>query len=286
MTETIKSKRFVLNVRNELFDLSQRTYIMGILNVTPDSFFDGGKFFNVDEAVERGVKMAEEGADIIDIGGESTRPGSESISLEEELSRVIPVIEGLSKEIEVPISIDAYKSIVVKKALDSGASMINDISALRFDPEMKKIAAQYKVPIVLMHIKGTPKNMQENPYYDDVMKEISFYLKESITIAKDSGIEEDKIIIDPGIGFGKRLEDNLDILKNLSMLKSLGKPILVGPSRKSFIGKVLDLPPEERLEGSLGALAVAILNGANLVRVHDVKESSRVAKLVDAIKRG
>ena len=286
MTETIKSKRFVLNVRNKLFDLSQRTYIMGILNVTPDSFFDGGKFFNVDEAVKRGVRMAEEGADIIDVGGESSRPGSEPVSLEEELSRVIPVIEGLSKEIEVPISIDAYKSIVVKKALDYGASMINDISALRFDPEMKKIAAQYKVPIVLMHIKGTPKNMQENPYYDDAMKEISFYLKESITIAKDAGIKEDKIIIDPGIGFGKRLQDNLDILKNLSILKTLEKPILVGPSRKSFIGKVLDLPPEERLEGSLGALAVAILNGANLVRVHDVKESSRVAKLVDAIKRG
>jgi dihydropteroate synthase len=286
MTETIKSKRFVLNVRNELFDLSQRTFIIGILNVTPDSFFDGGKFFDVDKAVERGIKMAEQGADIIDIGGESTRPGSEPISLEEELSRVIPVIERLSQEIKTPLSIDTYKSIVAKKALDSGASMINDISALRFDPEMKKIAAEYTVPVILMHIKGTPKNMQDDPYYDDVMKEISFYLKESITIAKDAGIKEDKIIIDPGIGFGKRLQDNLDILKNLSMLKSLGKPILVGPSRKSFIGKVLDLPPEERLEGSLGALAVAILNGANLVRVHDVKENLRVAKLVDAIKRG
>jgi dihydropteroate synthase len=286
MTETIKSERFVLNVRNELFDLSQRTFIIGILNVTPDSFYDGGKFLNFDEAVRRGIKMAEEGADIIDIGGESTRPGSEPISLEEELSRVIPVIERLSQEIETPLSIDTYKSVVAKRALDSGASMINDISALRFDPEMKKIAVEYRVPVVLMHIKGTPKNMQENPYYDDVVKEISFYLKESITIAEDSGIREDKIIIDPGIGFGKRLEDNLDILKNLSMLKNLGKPILVGPSRKSFIGKVLDLPPEERLEGSLGALAVAILNGANLVRVHDVKESLRVAKLVDATKRG
>ena len=275
-----------MKIRDKEFDLSQRTFIIGILNITPDSFYDGGRFSNVDEAVRQGIKMAEEGADIIDIGGESTRPGSEPISLEEELSRVIPVIERLSQEIKTPLSIDTYKSIVAKKALDSGASMINDISALRFDPEMKKIPAEYEVPIVLMHIKGTPKNMQENPYYDDVMKEISFYLKESITIAKDSGIKEDKIIIDPGIGFGKRLEDNLDILKNLSMLKSLGKPILVGPSRKSFIGKVLDLPPEERLEGSLGALAVAILNGANLVRVHDVKESSRVAKLVDAIKRG
>ena len=285
MTETIKSKRFVLNVRNELFDFSQRTFIIGILNITPDSFYDGGKFLNFDKAVRQGIKMAGEGADIIDIGGESTRPGSESISLEEELSRVIPVIERLSQEIKTPLSIDTYKSIVAKKALDSGASMINDISALRFDSEMKKIAAEYEVPLVLMHIKGTPKNMQDDPYYDDVMKEISSYLKESITIAKDSGIKEDKIIIDPGIGFGKRLQDNLDILKNLSILKTLEKPILVGPSRKSFIGKVLDLPPEERLEGSLGALAVAILNGANLVRVHDVKESLRVAKLVDAIRK-
>jgi len=274
-----------LIIKDHSFDFSERTFIMGILNVTPDSFYDGGKFSNLDEAVKKGTKMAEEGADIIDIGGESTRPRSEPISLEEELSRVIPVIERLSKEIEIPLSIDTYKSFVAKKALDSGASMINDISALRFDPEMEKIASEYKVPIVLMHIKGTPKNMQDDPYYDDVMKEISSYLKESITIAKDAGIEEDKIIIDPGIGFGKRLEDNLDILKNLSILKTLEKPILVGPSRKSFIGKVLDLPPEERLEGSLGALAVAIFNGANLVRVHDVKESLRVAKLVDAIRK-
>ena len=285
MAETIKTKKFTIKIGKKLFDLSQRTFVIGILNITPDSFYDGGKFSNLDEAVKRGIPMACEGADIIDIGGESTRPGSEPIGLEEELSRVIPVIERLSKEIEVPLSIDTYKSFVAKKALDSGASMINDISALRFDPEMKKIAAEYKVPIVLMHIKGTPKNMQDDPYYDDVMKEISSYLKESITIAKDAGIEEDKIIIDPGIGFGKRLEDNLDILKNLSILKTLEKPILVGPSRKSFIGKVLDLPPEERLEGSLGALAVAIFNGANLVRVHDVKESLRVARLVDAIRK-
>jgi len=274
-----------LKIKDQELDFTKRTYLMGILNVTPDSFYDGGKFSNLDEAVKRGTKMAEEGADIIDIGGESTRPRSEPIGLEEELSRVIPVIERLSKEIEVPLSIDTYKSFVAKKALDSGASMINDISALRFDAEMKKIAAEYEVPIVLMHIKGTPKNMQDDPYYDDVMKEISSYLKESIQIAKDAGIEEDKIIIDPGIGFGKRLEDNLDILKNLSILKTLEKPILVGPSRKSFIGKVLDLPPEERLEASLGALAVAIFNGANLVRVHDVKESLRVARLVDAIRK-
>jgi dihydropteroate synthase len=219
------------------------------------------------------------------VGGESTRPGSDPVTIEEELSRVIPVIEALSKEIDVPISIDTYKSEVAKKALDAGAEMINDISALRFDPQMKKIAAERQVPIVLMHIKGTPKNMQQNPYYDDVIEEIIKYLKESTKRAKDAGIEKENIIIDPGIGFGKRLEDNLNILKNLKKFSILDCPILVGPSRKSFIGKILDLPVEERLEGSLAALAVSIMNGANIVRVHDVKEGKRVASLVDEILR-
>jgi dihydropteroate synthase len=258
---------------------------MGVLNVTPDSFSDGGKFLKVEDAVRRGIKIAEEGADIIDVGGESTRPGSGPATIEEELSRVIPVIETLSKKIDIPISIDTYKSEVAKKALDAGAEMINDISALRFDPKMKEVAAEYQVPIVLMHIKGTPKNMQENPYYEDVVKEITEYLKESIQMAKNGGIQEENIIIDPGIGFGKRLEDNLNILKNLEKFSILNCPILVGPSRKSFIGKILDLPVEERLDGSLAALAVAIMNGANIVRVHDVKESRRVAGLVDAILR-
>jgi dihydropteroate synthase len=229
--------------------------------------------------------MAEEGADIIDVGGESTRPGSDPATIEEELSRVIPVIEALSKELDIPVSIDTYKSEVAKKALEAGAEMINDISALRFDPKMKEVAAEYKVPIVLMHIKGTPKNMQENPYYEDVIKEITEYLKESIQMAKNGGVQEENIIIDPGIGFGKRLEDNLNILKNLIKFSILNCPILVGPSRKSFIGKILDLSVEERLEGSLAALAVSIMNGANIVRVHDVKESKRVAGLVDTILR-
>jgi dihydropteroate synthase len=258
---------------------------MGVLNITPDSFSDGGKFLKVEDAVKQGIKISEEGADIIDIGGESTRPGSDPATIEEELSRVIPVIEILSKEIDVPVSIDTYKSEVAKRALEAGAEMINDISALRFDPEMKEVAAEYQVPIVLMHIKGTPKNMQENPYYENVIKEIIEYLRESIQMANDGGIEEKNIIIDPGIGFGKRLEDNLNILKNLKKFSILNCPILVGPSRKSFIGKILDLSVEERLEGSLAALAVAIMNGANIVRVHDVKESKRVAGLVDAILR-
>ena len=266
-----------------MIDLSSRTHIMGILNVTPDSFSDGGRFFKFDDAVRQGIKMAEEGADIIDIGGESTRPGSDSVSLEEELSRVIPVIKTLSQQMDIPISIDTYKAEVAKEALDAGARMINDISALRFDPELKKIAAQCNVPVVLMHILGTPKNMQENPRYEDVIGEITGYLKESIKIATDAGIDKEKIIIDPGIGFGKRLEDNLNILKNLKKFSILNCPILIGCSRKSFIGKILNLPAEERLEGSLAALAVAVMNGANIVRVHDVKESKRVTELVDAI---
>jgi dihydropteroate synthase len=285
MPQTIlrNKSEFKLNFSKRILDLSSRTHLMGILNVTPDSFSDGDRFFKPDDAVRQGIRMAEEGADIIDVGGESTRPGSDPVTIEEELSRVIPVIKALSKEIDIPISIDTYKSQIAKKALDAGAEMINDISALRFDPKMKEIATEYKVPIVLMHIKGTPKNMQENPYYDDVITEITEYLKESIEIAGKEGINREKIIIDPGIGFGKRLEDNLNILKNLKKFSILDCPILVGPSRKSFIGKILDLPVEERLEGSLAALAVSIMNGANIVRVHDVKESKRVADLVDAV---
>ncbi|MFQ6003070.1 MAG: dihydropteroate synthase [Candidatus Zixiibacteriota bacterium] len=282
-TASITKSEFKLHFSKRILDLSSRAHLMGILNVTPDSFSDGGKFLRTEDAVRRGIKMAEEGADIIDVGGESTRPGSDPVTIEEELSRVIPVIEALSQKIDIPISIDTYKSEVAKKALDAGAEMINDISALRFDPQMKKIADEYQVPIVLMHIKGTPKNMQENPYYDDVITEITEYLKQSIEIAQKAGIGREKIIIDPGIGFGKRLEDNLNILKNLKKFSILDCPILVGPSKKSFIGKILDLPVEERLEGSLAALAVSIMNGANIIRVHDVKESKRVATLVDAI---
>jgi dihydropteroate synthase len=273
----------IIQFKNKSMDLSSRTHLLGVLNVTPDSFSDAGKFFKLDDAVRQGIKMAEEGADIIDVGGESTRPGSNPITSAEELSRVIPVIVSLSKQIDVPISIDTYKAKVAKEALNAGAQMINDISALRFDPEMKRVTSEYKVPIVLMHIKGTPRNMQENPFYEDVIGEITEYLKESIHIALEVGISKDKIIIDPGIGFGKRLEDNLNILKNLKNFSILSCPVLIGCSRKSFIGKILELPVEERLEGSLAALAVAVMNGANMVRVHDVKESKKVTKMVDAV---
>ena len=275
----------ILRFKHKSLDLSSRTHIMGILNVTPDSFSDGGRFHRFEDAIAQGMRMIQEGADIIDVGGESTRPGSDPVTLEEELSRVIPVISTLAQKTEVPISIDTYKSEVARRALDAGAQMINDISALRFDPEMKKIAGEYQVPVVLMHIKGTPKDMQKDPSYDDVIGEIAQYLRESIQLAQEGGVEKERILIDPGIGFGKRLVDNLNILKNLREFSILKCPILIGCSRKSFIGKILDLPLEERLEGSLAALAVAIMNGASIVRVHDVKESKRVADLVDAIKR-
>ena len=268
------------------FDFSRKTYIMGILNVTPDSFSDGGIFFDKSAAIRQGIKMAEDGADIIDIGGESTRPGSEPVTIEEELRRTIPVIEALAEEVNIPISIDTYKAEVAKRALDAGAEMVNDISGLRYDPLMPKVVAEYKVPVVIMHIKGSPKDMQKNPVYEALLPEIMDYLREGIRIAMKAGIPENNIIIDPGIGFGKRSEHNLEIIHALSEFALLEKPLLVGPSRKAFIGNILgDVPPGERFEGTAAAVAVSIFNGADIVRVHDVKEMAKVTKVADAIKR-
>ncbi len=267
-------------------DFSKKTCIMGVLNVTPDSFSDGGLYNRRDVAVEHALRLADEGADIIDIGGESTRPGSEPVSPDEEIRRTIPVIELLAKKINIPISIDTCKAAVAKRALDAGSSMVNDISGLRFDPEMPEVVARHKVPIVIMHIKGNPKDMQVNPEYEALIPEIMDYLRGSIRLAVDSGINEDMIIIDPGIGFGKTFDHNLEILKNLNEFALLGKPLLVGPSRKAFIGKILgDLPASDRLEGTAAAAAIAIMNGANIIRVHDVKEMVRVARVADAIRR-
>ena len=268
------------------FDFSKRTYIMGILNVTPDSFSDGGLFFDRSAAIKQALQMVEDGADIIDIGGESTRPGSETVLPEEEIRRTIPVIAAIAKEINVPISIDTYKASVAQMALDAGASMVNDISGLRFDPEMTKVVSEYKVPVVVMHIKGKPKDMQIDPVYEALIPEVLDYLKGSIRIALDAGIPDDMIVIDPGIGFGKTFEQNLAIIHNLREFTLLEKPVLVGVSRKAFIGKILgDAPPGQRREGTAAAVAVSILNGVNIIRVHDVKEMARVAKVADAIKR-
>jgi dihydropteroate synthase len=275
-----------LSWRNFSLDFSKKTYIMGILNVTPDSFSDGGLFFDKSAAIAQALRMAEDGADIIDIGGESTRPGSEPVTVEEELGRTIPVIEAIAKEVTIPISIDTYKAAVAKRALDAGASMVNDISGLRFDPDMPKVASAYKIPVVIMHIKGKPKDMQKNLRYEALIPEVLDYLREGIRFALEAGIAEDMIIIDPGIGFGKTLEQNLSIIHNLHEFTLFEKPVLIGTSRKAFIGKIHgDNSPGERLEGTAAAVAISIMNGANIIRVHDVKEMVRVAKVTDAIKR-
>lgn len=275
-----------LSFRNFSLDFSQKTYVMGILNVTSDSFSDGGRFLDESSAIERALRMEAEGADIIDIGGESTRPGSEPVSLEEELRRTIPVIEAISGRLKIPVSIDTYKSEVARRAIEAGAAMVNDISGLRFDPEMAPVLSQYDVVLVMMHIKGTPRNMQENPVYTDLFSEITDYLKEGINIATESGIARERIVIDPGIGFGKTPEHNLQIINNLDRFSSLCRPILIGTSRKSFIGRILNnAPPSERLQGTAAAVAVSVMKGANIVRVHDVREMARVVKVADAVRR-
>ncbi len=258
-----------------------RALIMGILNVTPDSFSDGNLFLNPNNSIKHAKQMVKDGADIIDVGGESSRPGSDAVSEEEELGRVSQIIKKLKDEIKVPISIDTYKPKVAEECIKLGASIINDINGLR-NEEMVKVAAKYKAPVVIMHMKGSPKTMQKNPEYKDVIKEIKQFLAKQIKKAKKAGIKD--IIIDPGIGFGKTTEHNLHILKNLSEFKELKCPILVGPSRKSFIGNITGLPVNERLEGTLAAISIAIMNGANIVRVHDVKESKRAVMVAAAIK--
>jgi dihydropteroate synthase len=257
---------------------------MGILNVTPDSFFDGGIHFRLNDAVKSGLRMAVEGADIIDVGGESTRPFSDPLPLDEELRRVIPVIKALSREVDIPISIDTYKSEVARQALEAGAAMVNDISALRFDPAMGPLVAEAGVPIVLMHMKGTPKNMQIEPTYEDLLGEIAEFLGTAVEQAAGIGIKKELIIIDPGIGFGKSFDDNLKIIKELRALSSLGQPVLVGTSNKAFIGHVLGLPLESRETGSMATIAAAIMNGADIVRVHNVMAARQTARMIKAIE--
>jgi len=274
----------VIATRHGPIDMSRRTAVMGIVNVTPDSFSDGGRYFDAARAVAHGERMAHEGADLIDVGGESTRPGARPVPAEEEIARVIPVIRGLRRKISLPISIDTIKSQVARVALDEGADVINDISALGFDAAMAPLAAAEKVPVVLMHMQGTPRTMQQSPSYGDVVEEVRTYLHSRMQFAVESGVETERIVIDPGIGFGKNLEHNLALLRGLFALTALGRPVLVGTSRKTFLGKLLDAAPEERLEGSLAAAVAAVLAGANIVRVHDVKEAVRAVRIADALR--
>ena len=276
-------KKSILQVRGNRLLLGQKTWLMGIINVTPDSFSDGGLYFNKEKAVDRGLELAEEGADIIDIGGESTRPGSDFISTEEELMRTVPVISALRKKTDVLISVDTTKSEVAEAALDKGADIINDISSFRFDPKMLSLAAQKDIPVILMHMKGTPKNMQLNPFYEDLLAEIRGFLEERIATAQAYGIKKEKIIIDPGIGFGKSLKDNLTLIKSLKFLEPIDRPILIGISRKSFIGKILSLPPQERTEGTIASAVLSIINGAHILRVHDVEAVKRAVLVTEAI---
>lgn len=260
------------------------TLVMGVLNVTPDSFSDGGQYLDTKSAVFHALKMAEQGADIIDIGGESTRPGSDPVSINDELARVIPVIEGIRGESTISISIDTYKSIVARAAIVAGANIINDISGLNFDPEMVNIVRDHRVPIIIMHIKGTPKNMQVDPQYDDLIQEVIDYFQKQIDFCRDNGVPKSKIILDPGIGFGKKLNDNFILIRELKRFTELGYPVLIGPSRKSFIGLTLDLPVEQRFEGTAAAITAGIMNGARIIRVHDVLEMKRVQIISDKIR--
>jgi dihydropteroate synthase len=280
----ISKIQFAIRCRKKTLTLGKRTLLMGVLNVTPDSFSDGGLFFDKENAIAHGIRMFEEGADIIDIGGESTRPGSKPLELEEELRRIIPVIESLSKKVEVPISIDTYKSAVAQRAIEAGAEIINDISGLRFDPSLAQVAARENTPLVLMHIRGTPETMQKDIYYESLFSEILHYLKGSIQMAESAGVDPQQIIVDPGIGFGKTAEDNFLIIKNLYEFRILGKPILLGTSRKSFIGKILNEAAGGRLEGTLSSIAIGVLNGAHVIRSHDVLQAKKAITVADAIR--
>lgn len=284
--QSTENSGLVVATPHGAIQLQRRTAVMGILNLTPDSFYDGGRRAHADKAVSDALAMVEAGADIIDIGGESTRPGASPVSLDNELRRVLPVIRSLRRVTNLPLSIDTYKAQVAKAALVEGADIVNDISALSFDPEMADLVAVQNVPVVLMHMKGTPRTMQLEARYSDVVAEVRDFLARQVAFAVERGINREKIIIDPGIGFGKTLEHNLALLRELPMIASLGQPLLFGASRKAFIGKILNADPDERLEGSLAAAVAAVLGGAHMIRSHDVKETCRAVRVADAIRFG
>ncbi len=274
----------LFSTRNHTLDFS-KTLVMGILNITPDSFSDGGEYALPSLALKRALEMVRNGADLIDIGGESSRPGSEEISEDEELKRVIPVIKGLRSRVSVPISIDTYKPSVARASIRGGAEIVNDITALSTDG-MAEVVKESDAGVILMHMQGRPCNMQNNPQYSEVIDDIKTYLHKRVNFAIKSGIKKEKIMIDPGIGFGKTVSQNMMIINKLGDFKSLGVPILVGTSRKGFIGKVLDLPVDERMEGTAATVCISIMNGANMVRVHDVKEIKRAVVMTDSIIKG
>ncbi len=285
LLDALETKPEVWSVRDTDLDISKRTLVMGVVNVTPDSFSDPGRFYDKSQAIDAAMKMEAEGADIVDIGGESARPHAEPVSVEEELARVLPVIEGLVGRLSIPISIDSRKPEVSTRAVEAGAAIINDITAFS-DERMVQLAVESGCGCCVMHMQGEPRTMQENPTYEDVMGEIVAFLRERGAMLADAGVLPEKIAVDPGIGFGKTLAHNLEIFERLGELRGLGFPILVGSSRKRFIGTVLDTDVDERLEGTAATVSYAIVQGAQIVRVHDIKEMARVAKMTDALVSG
>jgi len=290
ISDSLKNQAFQLgDISNKILELvsfldkRNHTKIIGVLNITPDSFSDGGLYLRPEDAIKRIEEMIGEGAEIIDIGGESSRPGAEPIGEEEELKRVIPVIDAIKKK-KVRFSIDTYRSKVAQEALKRGAEFVNDISGMRFDKNMVKVVSDYNARVIIMHMKGTPKNMQRNPGYEDVIDEIMNFFAERIVFCEKNGLKRENIILDPGIGFGKRLEDNLKILKNLIEFRSFGTPVMIGASRKSFIKGITGAPVDERLAGSLAAVSEAFLQGIDYVRVHDVKETKQYLDVISAIE--
>jgi len=271
------------NFNDWLNDDGRKPLIMGILNVTPDSFSDGGIFKDHQEAITYALQMEKDGADIIDIGGESTRPGAIQVEIKEELSRVISVIEGIRKNSNIAISIDTYKSNVAQKAILAGANILNDISGLRFDNKMVDLASDLQFPVIVMHMLGNPRNMQDNPNYDDIISDLISFFQERVKDLTSKGIMNNNIIIDPGIGFGKTVDHNFTIIREIDQLVNLRFPVLIGPSRKSFIGNILNLPSNDRIEGTAAVITAAILSGAHIVRVHDIKEMKRVVKITEKI---
>jgi dihydropteroate synthase len=275
--------------RDRTLAFGERPLIMGILNVTPDSFSDGGRHFETQQAVDWGLRMADDGADILDVGGESTRPGAAEVSPEEEAARVVPVVEALHGKTEAAISVDTMKAPVARQALDVGACIINDVSALSHDPDMPAAARDTGAGVVLMHMQGTPRTMQQNPRYDDVVAEVAGFLESRVAGLVAEGLDRDTMAVDPGIGFGKTVAHNVELLARLDALKAIGVPVVVGLSRKSFLGKLTGREVDERLAGSLSALVFCLLNGADVMRVHDVRESldaMKVAGILDGRKRG
>jgi dihydropteroate synthase len=286
-----KRRRFIWQLRKKPLALGERTLVMGVLNVTPDSFLDGGKFFDVKRAVEHALAMQRDGADIIDIGAESTRPGSEGISVVEELARLLPVLEALRGKLRIPVSVDTQKAPVAELAIGAGAAIINDVSGLRSDSRLAEVVARHRVPIILMHMRGTPRTMQKPPFAKNVMRDVASGLKKSVAMAQEAGIKKDKIVLDPGIGFGKSFEQNYELLAKLPELAKLGYPLLVGTSRKGFIGKTLSrngkpAPAEKRIWGTAATVTASILGGTHIVRVHDVAEMVQVVRIADCVLSG